>query len=127
MDGNLMNMGKLSNMKIQRLTTIGILAAILFASGSQLWAATLHVSQTSANATPPYATWDTAAPTIQHGVDAANDGDTVLVAAGEYELMNQITITKAIVMESASGPGQTILYPGRIWDFAPWWRLLWIS
>jgi hypothetical protein len=70
---------------------------------------TLHVSQASPNPTPPYATWDSAARTIQEAVDAASDGDTVLVAAGEYALTNQVTVTKEILLRSGGGASQTIL------------------
>src|SRR5258705_12087347 len=95
-------------MKIQSLSLIAIFA-ILITGGNKLDAATLYVSQTSTNPTPPYATWETAALGIQEAVDAASDGDTVLVAEGEYRLTNQITIAKAIVVQSANGPGQTIV------------------
>jgi hypothetical protein len=70
---------------------------------------TLYVSPTSTNPTPPYATWDTAAPTIQEAVDAASDGDAVWVAAGEYALTNQVTIAKGILLRSDAGPSRTTL------------------
>src|SRR5882724_11054135 len=72
-------------------------------------AATLYVSQTSTNPSPPYATLDTAATNIQDAVTAASDGDTVLVAPGLYGLTNQITVTKAITLRSTMGAGQTFL------------------
>jgi hypothetical protein len=111
----LTNFRKSSNMRAQSIGALGFILtggafdAILVASGDQLQAATVCVSQTSTNPTPPYATWDTAANTIQEAVDAASDGDTVVVAAGEYRLTNQISIAKAIVVQSADGPGQTIV------------------
>ena len=108
-------------MKRQHLAAIGVIAAILIARGNQLGAATLYVSQSSTNPTPPYATWETAAHTIQEAVDAASDGDTVLVAAGVYPLSAQVTIYKAIGLRSESGAGQTIL-TGE-WST----RCLWIS
>ncbi len=70
---------------------------------------TLYVSQTSPNPTPPYTTWDNAAHTIQEAVDAAGEGDTVLVAEGEYRLAAQISIAKAIVLRSNMGPDRTLL------------------
>jgi hypothetical protein len=58
---------------------------------------------------------------IQDAVNAAHDGDTVLVAPGEYNLVNQITITKAITVRSTASPGQTFLNSrSNIW-------CLWIS
>src|SRR5512134_2480973 len=70
---------------------------------------TLYVSPGSTNPAPPYATWDTAAHTIQEAVDAASDGDTVLVAAGEYPLTNQVSVIKGILLRSDAGASQTIL------------------
>jgi hypothetical protein len=96
-------------MKAQKFSFIAIVAAILVTGGNELDAATVYVSQTSTNPTPPYNTRDTAAHTIQEAVDAASDGDTVLVAAGEYRLTNQITVAKAIVVQSANGRGQTFV------------------
>ena len=70
---------------------------------------TLYVSQNSPTPASPYATWDTAAHAIQEAVDAAGDGDTVLVAEGEYLLLAQITVNKAILLRSVMGAGQTRL------------------
>jgi len=96
-------------MTTRSMAGIAVLVAILFTAGNEVAAATLHVSQTSTNPKPPYAAWNTAAPTIQEAVDAARDGDTVLVAAGEYRLTNQITITKAILLQSDMGSEQTVV------------------
>jgi len=84
-------------------------------------ASTFYVSTNSPNPAPPYATWDTAAHSIQPAVDAASDGDTVLVSAGEYLLTSQVTIAKAILLRSAMGSGQTTLN-GNSRD-----RCLWVS
>jgi hypothetical protein len=75
----------------------------------QTMAATHYVSQTSPNPTPPYFTPDTAAHSIQNAVDAASDGDTVLVAPGDYAVTNQITVTNAIRLQSTGGASQTFL------------------
>jgi hypothetical protein len=107
--------------KTRSLAAIVGLVVVLFSVGSHVAAATLYVSQTSPNPTPPYATWDTAAHTIQEAVDAASDDDTVLVAEGEYALTNQIAIDKAITMRSVMGAGQTSL------DGQWATRCLWIS
>jgi hypothetical protein len=81
----------------------GITAAV------QSSATTLYVSQTSTNPSPPYATPDTAAHSIQPAVEAANDGDTILVAPDEYNLTNQVVVTSAITLQSEKGAGQTFL------------------
>src|SRR6185503_8368668 len=96
-------------MRTPSLTAFGVLLMVLFTAGNAIPAATLYVSQTSPIPTPPYATWDTAAHTIQEAVDASSDSDRVLVAEGEYALTNQIAIDKAITMRSVMGAGQTSL------------------
>ena len=72
-------------------------------------AATEYVSQTSPSPRPPYSSLSTAAHSIQEAVDVANEGDTVSVAAGQYALTNQVTVTKGIILESINGPSQTYL------------------
>jgi len=113
--------GKGSNVETQSLSATGVFAMLLFAGANQIEGAILYVSQNSSAPAPPYAAWDTAAHTVQEAVDAASDGDTVLVAEGEYALTNQITIEKAIVLRSEMGAGQTSL------DGQWLTRCLWIS
>jgi len=81
-------------------------------------AGTLCVSLESTNPVVPYATWATAATNIQHAVDAAGTGDTVLVTNGVYAVGekdgNRVTITNSIRLESVNGPLGTTIDGGGI-------------
>ena len=77
-----------------------------------------YVWQGSSTPTPPYGDWDTAACSIQEAVDAAVEGDTVLVGNGIYAtggravtgtMTNRVAIDKAIRVEGVSGPAETLL------------------
>jgi len=102
--------------------------AILVLATFNVSAATLYVSLESPNPSPPFATWATAATNIQHAVDAANTGDTVLVTNGVYAVgwrepldslgyglgPSRVAVTNAIKVESLNGPLVTTIQGGQL-------------
>ena len=81
-------------------------------------AATRYVWPSSPSPAPPYTNWTSAAHVIQDAVDAAQTGDTVLVAGGVYatggravygSMTNRVAIDRAITVESLMGPEVTII------------------
>jgi len=78
-----------------------------------------YVAQAGQTSTSPYLSWDTAASNIQDAVDAAVDGDTVLVTNGLYEaggrnseagvITNRVVVELAITVQSVNGPAVTAI------------------
>lgn len=66
------------------------------------------VDGNSPNPAEPYLTWTTAARRVQLAVNAANHGDTVLVAPGTYP-NPAILLNRGITVRSVAGPVHTIL------------------
>lgn len=110
---------------LYRLAFLCLVALAGRASG-----AVLYVDVNSPNPTPPYADLSTAALTIQDAVDAANNGDLILVNDGVYQtgtratkqsLMglgttyydtNRLVITKPVTVQSIHGPGAAFIDGG---------------
>jgi len=81
-------------------------------------AMTHYVSASSISPQIPYTNWATAAQRIQSAVDVAYPGSLIMVSNGVYvsggrvargSLTNRVAITKAITVQSFSGPGATII------------------
>ncbi len=81
---------------------------LLFSFTSIFAQNTFYVSQGGSNSAP-YSSWATAATNIQTAVNAANDGDIVLVGDGTYVLTTNINITKGITLKSLNGANSTAI------------------
>ena len=79
---------------------------------------THFVDLNSANPTPPYSSWSTAATNIQDAVDAVGDGDQDpgdqrrVRTGGRVvygSLTNRVAVTKPLTLQSVSGPAFTLI------------------
>jgi len=90
-----------------RVKTIAILT-IIFIASQKIFADIHYVSPTGGNISP-YTSWANAATNIQPAVDEAIAGDSVLVTNGIYYPGSQISVAKAITVESVNGAAVTIV------------------
>jgi len=99
------------------ITTMFLVSLVVINSVSADATPNHYVSASGSN-TPPYDTWAKAAHSIQDAIDAAGDGDTIIVAAGTYIEVGQIFIDKNLsiigenkittIIKPAQDTGETI-------------------
>ncbi|MFC1451986.1 hypothetical protein ACFLSJ_01420 [Verrucomicrobiota bacterium] len=95
-------------MKGFKLTIHPIMVCVLLMPFLSL-AATLRVWTNSSRLADPYDSRSYAAHEIQAAIDAASDGDVVLVANGSYVVTTAVVVAKAVVVRSVSGPDLTVV------------------
>lgn len=95
-----------------------LLTALIVALAWNSHATVRYVDLTSANPTPPFLDWTTAATNIQDAIDASVDGDQILVTNGVYQsggkvmagdLTNRVALDKTVTVQSVNGPWATTL------------------
>jgi hypothetical protein len=74
---------------------------------------THHVDATSKSPTQPYTKLATASQDIQAAIDAAEDGDTVRVAAGTYKITTTLVVKKSITIQGAGAESTVIDAQGK--------------
>jgi hypothetical protein len=96
---------------------VALLALLSF----QVSATTRYVDVNGKNPASPYLGWSTAATNIQDAIDAAVDGDLVLVTNGIYSTggrvvygqeTNRVALTKTVTLSSMNGPQATMVLGG---------------
>lgn len=93
-----------------------LLSGWLFSSISP-GATTRYVNLNNPAPVSPFTNWATAAVTIQAAVDAAVDGDLILVTNGVYAtgarkvyaMSNRVAVARAVRVQSVNGPGVTVI------------------
>lgn len=101
---------------------------------STVSATTYYVNANSTNPTPPFTDWTIAATNIQNAIDAAANGDLVLVSNGVYAtggetmdgiLTNRVSLNKALTVQSVNGPWVTTIQGGPFGSTAA--RCAWLT
>jgi hypothetical protein len=104
----------MNNLNPSRTLVAGLMAAaLLLPSARSALPATHYVDMNSANATPPYTNWTTAATNIQDAVDAAVAGGEIVVRNGTYATGgwngSRVEVDKALNLRSVNGPQFTTI------------------
>jgi PKD repeat protein len=95
------------------LKRLGMLAVSGLLLAPHAPAAILYVNANNPAPVAAYTDWSIAATNIQDAIDAAADGDTVLVTNGVYQfggyavyagMTNRVAVTKALAVKSVNGP-----------------------
>src|SRR5215472_15043101 len=111
-------------------------ASILILSVISSQAATFYVDLNSANPTPPYSDWSTAATNIQDAINVASDGDLIWVTNGVYQtgglamagtLTNRVALNKAVTVQSVNGPFVTFIEGAGATNGAAAVRCAWLT
>ncbi len=102
---------------IVRIRTLAAAFLLWGVGGAATGQSPVHYVSPSGGHVPPFASWVNAATSIQAGVDAASDGDTVLVGDGVYDTGasawaqwgNRVAISGPITVQSVNGPRRAII------------------
>ena len=96
-------------MKNAAMFVFVVLAAAIAAHGADY-----YVSPGNAGAQAPYATWETAAATIEDAMALAvlDKGCTVTLDDGVYELAEMLCVTNTMTLTSRNGRAHTFIEPG---------------
>ena len=98
-----------------------VLVLVAIVLGFNACATTFYVDAGNAAPAAPFTNWPTAATDIQSAIDAATDGDLILVTNGVYgtggrvvygALTNRVVINKAVTMQSVNGQQLTMISGG---------------
>ena len=89
--------------------SVAVIAAFILIVSLQVQAAVRYVDLSSPNPSAPYSSGATAATNIQDAVDAASDGDTVVLAVGHYLLRAEVEVAENIIIRGTGDPSETII------------------
>jgi hypothetical protein len=99
-----------------------VLVLVAIVLGFNACATTFYVDAANPSPAAPFTNWLAAATDIQSAIDAATDGDLILVTNGLYNtggrvvygaLTNRVVINKAVTVQSVNGPAVTVILGNR--------------